>query len=45
MHIKPNFIYINNDINGKKKDYVLFVGRLTREKGIFTLIKTAQNIK
>jgi len=37
--VKPNFIYSDPGVVERKKEYVLFVGRLTQEKGVSTLLQ------
>lgn len=37
--VKPNFVYSDPGIGGGKGGYVLFVGRLSPEKGVSTLLK------
>lgn len=41
--IKPNFIFSNCKSISSKEDYILYVGRLTTEKGIMVLIDAIQN--
>ena len=46
IHVKPNFHThpnISIDNQNSPKDYVAFVGRLSEEKGIYTLIKAFKN--
>lgn len=38
LYVKPNFVYPDPDQNIEKENYLLFVGRLTDDKGIFTLL-------
>lgn len=42
--VKPNFINYGNKPNKIKDNYALFVGRLSVEKGLRTLINTWQNV-
>ncbi|MEK4012834.1 glycosyltransferase [Peribacillus sp. FSL M8-0224] len=37
--VKPNFIEKNNQFFCSKKDYVVFVGRLSKEKGVHLLLE------
>jgi len=39
MHVKPNFIRLDPGIGSGNGGYALFVGRLTEEKGIVTLLR------
>jgi glycosyltransferase involved in cell wall biosynthesis len=39
MHVKPNFIRLDPGVGSGGGDYALFVGRLTEEKGIATLLR------
>ena len=40
--VKPNFVVNRGKGPAKRKDYFLYVGRLTEEKGIRTLLQAAQ---
>jgi len=41
----PNFIDLNKyNPSYENKNYILFVGRLSKEKGVFTLIKAVRNL-
>jgi len=41
----PNFInYVNYEPNYEKGDYILFVGRLSKEKGVLTLLKAVKKL-
>ncbi|MEK3646555.1 glycosyltransferase family 4 protein [Aeribacillus sp. FSL M8-0235] len=42
--VKPNFVYPDPGVGQGLGDYALFVGRLTKEKGIKTLIKAWKKI-
>jgi glycosyltransferase involved in cell wall biosynthesis len=43
--VKPNFVEVDpGDHDGKQGSYVLFVGRLTREKGLGTLLKAWESL-
>lgn len=39
LHVKPNFIGFDPGVGSGSSGYALFVGRLTREKGIATLLR------
>jgi glycosyltransferase involved in cell wall biosynthesis len=39
MHVKPNFIRLDPGMGSGNGGYALFVGRLTEEKGIVTLLR------
>ena len=41
--VKPNFVQTPASGTVKKSDYVVFVGRVSEEKGIHTLLKTWRN--
>ncbi len=44
--VKPNFVYPDPGAkNFKTGDYALFVGRLSKEKGLFTLLKAWKKVK
>jgi glycosyltransferase involved in cell wall biosynthesis len=43
--IKPNFYYPEPKRLSKHRKYALFVGRLSKEKGLITLLKAWQNLK
>jgi len=43
--VKPNFVYSDPGMREGKGEYVLFVGRLSPEKGVSTLLKAWQNLK
>ena len=38
LHVKPNVLYPDPGLAGRKERYGLFVGRLTEEKGVHTLL-------
>jgi len=42
--VKPNFIDIENMKKSESEDYILYMGRLSREKGLFTLLKAFKSI-
>ncbi len=42
--VKPNFVYPDPGKNEKKEEFVLFVGRLSTEKGVDTLIAAWQHL-
>ena len=44
--VLPNFVSIrkNNPINCKKEDYYCYVGRISEEKGVETLLQAAQQL-
>jgi len=39
VHVKPNFVPVDPGYNGNKNNYGIFVGRLTPEKGVQTLLE------
>lgn len=41
LQVKPNFVEDCGRIESEREDYFLFIGRLTEEKGIRTLLKAA----
>ncbi|MBL7068834.1 MAG: glycosyltransferase [Candidatus Omnitrophica bacterium] len=43
--VKPNFLCDDPGMREKEGKYVLFAGRLSREKGIITLLEAWQNLK
>lgn len=43
--IKPNFIERNQHVNSKRENYVLFVGRISEEKGLSVLLSSWFNLK
>lgn len=43
--VKPNFIYPDPGLSEKDNQYALFVGRLTPEKGIMTLLEAWQKLE
>lgn len=43
--VKPNFVYPDPGISKGKGDYALYVGRLSGEKGIRTLLRAWHNLK
>ena len=45
IFVKPNFISSDPGKREKAGDYALFVGRLTREKGLYTLLEAWETIK
>mgnify|MGYP006083604635 FL=1 len=47
LTVKANFIeesYKTNDLNNNKGDFVIYIGRLSKEKGLETLIKAWEKI-
>lgn len=44
MMVKPNFLDPDPGVGAGQGDYVLYVGRLTEEKGIFTLLKAWETL-
>jgi glycosyltransferase involved in cell wall biosynthesis len=44
MMVKPNFLDPDPGLGSGEGDFVLFVGRLTEEKGIFTLLKAWESL-
>lgn len=45
LTVKPNFVSDNNSlVNEKKEDYLVYVGRLEKEKGVDLLLKVAQHL-
>jgi glycosyltransferase involved in cell wall biosynthesis len=46
IHVIPNFIdqsaYVNNPIPWEERRYILFIGRMIRDKGIFDIIEMAK---
>ena len=45
LHVKPNFIYPDPGTGHGDGKYTLFVGRISREKGILTLLKAYEKIQ
>jgi len=43
--VKPNFVYPDNGERKNDKNYVLYCGRLSTEKGLNTLIKAWENLE
>lgn len=44
MMVKPNFLDPDPGVGAGQGDFVLYVGRLTEEKGIFTLLKAWETL-
>jgi len=44
IHVKPNFIYPDPGMEKCNGKYALFVGRISREKGILTLVRAYEKI-
>jgi glycosyltransferase involved in cell wall biosynthesis len=42
ISVKPNFVYPDPGVGEGKGDYILFVGRLSAEKGLDTFLEAAQ---
>ena len=45
IEVKPNFVYPDPGFNKEKDKYALFVGRLSNEKGIITLLNAWKNFR
>jgi glycosyltransferase involved in cell wall biosynthesis len=43
--VKPNFVYPDPGVGHTKENYVLFMGRLSEEKGISTLLRAWQDLE
>jgi glycosyltransferase involved in cell wall biosynthesis len=39
VHVKPNFLHADPGVGAGSGDYMLFVGRLSPEKGLFTMLE------
>jgi glycosyltransferase involved in cell wall biosynthesis len=45
IHVKPNFVFPDPGERGKPGDFALFVGRLSSEKGISTLLAAWERLR
>jgi glycosyltransferase involved in cell wall biosynthesis len=45
IHVKPNFVFPDPGERGKPGDFALFVGRLSSEKGISTLLAAWEKLR
>lgn len=45
LYVKPNFVYPDPGVETTKENYIVFVGRVNEEKGIFTLINSMGLVK
>ena len=45
MHVKPNFVYQDPGVRESAGDYALFVGRLSPEKGVSTLLTAWEKLR
>jgi len=45
LTVKPNFVHNTNHPEFNLGDYILYVGRLTQEKGVLSLIEACKNLK
>lgn len=44
FHIRPNFLEADPGIGGEEREFALFVGRMSREKGLDVLLKAWRNL-
>ena len=42
--VKPNFVRPNSDVSSGKGDYAVYLGRLSSEKGIFSLLEAWERV-